>query len=226
MLRATPSREEEQRAAKAAGIEHAPTDAEYAAMCERGSPYRAFLKAFKPDIVQRCVSGKMPASFQVFNVDRMLREDASLRHQVGLSLYIGNPTFAMVVPAVWVVTQGGIWIETTDQGLDDTVVLMTTKDASLHSYLEDWFQRTRTTMSSAIKAVAMKPIPDYRISLDKYLESKDNLRVTDRDVFYAAECVEDGNGGYLIMGVPYNSGPGMIDDMDKLVKDQDKCFIK
>ncbi len=64
-------------------------------------------------------------------------------------------------------------------------------------------------MSSAIKAVAMKPIPDYRISVDKYLESKDNLHVTDRDVFYQAECVEDGNGGYWIMGVPYNSGPGM-----------------
>ncbi len=77
MRRATPSRADEQRAAKAAGIEHSPTDAEYAAMSARGSPYRAFLKVFKLDIVRRCHAGKMPASFQVFNVDRMLREDAS-----------------------------------------------------------------------------------------------------------------------------------------------------
>lgn len=126
MLRATPSREEEQRAAKAAGIEHSPTDAEYAAMCERGSPYRAFLKAFKPDIVQRCTSGKMPASFQVFNIDRMLREDTSLRQgrqifKSSNSPYLSSETIDQVLSCIknddiWSYIWQGIFNEVCSRG--------------------------------------------------------------------------------------------------------------
>jgi hypothetical protein len=131
----------------------------------------------------------------------------------------------MVVPTVWVVTASGSWVETTDQGLDDTVVLATTKDASLHSFLEDWFQRSRATRSSAIKSVAMEPKHDYHIGVEKFLENKDNLRVTECDVFYQTTCVEDGHGGYFFLGHAAIVGPGTIDDMNKLVAEQDMCLF-
>jgi hypothetical protein len=86
----------------------------------------------------------------------MLREDASLRHQVGFSLSVGMPSKAMMIPTVWVVTQAGVPIETTYLDLDDTAILITTKDRSLEQLLENWFQTSRRTTSSQIKNVDLE----------------------------------------------------------------------
>ena len=224
MLRNTPTRAEEQQTAREADAERTPTDEEYEKMRTRGTPYWTFLKKFKPNVVQRCRAGTMPDTFEVYNVDRVLRTNSTLRHQVGLVLYIGKPTLVMVVPTVWVVCENGDWTDTTARGLDDTVVLFTSKDPSLNEFLEEWFQKSRSSMSSAIKSVAMNPVHGYHISVAKYEENKTNLHVTDQDKFHQTTCVEDGQGGYWFLGIPQTTGPGMIIDIEKLASDQDKAM--
>ncbi len=80
---------------------------------------------------------------------------STLRRQVGFSFSIGKPSKAMMIPTVWVVTQTGVPIETTYLDLDDTAILITTKDLALEQLLENWFQTSRRTTSSQIKNVAM-----------------------------------------------------------------------
>ena len=170
-----------QQMARSAGLERTPSDEEYEAIRHHDPELRAFFKAFKPKVVARVKAGAMPATFQVFNVDRMLREDSTLRHEVGFSLSVGLPTKAMVIPTVWVVTSKGVWIETTDLDLDDTAILFTTKDQQLVQTLESWFQTSRRSTSSQIKCVAMNPCSAFHISLEKFLENRNNLLYTPAD---------------------------------------------
>jgi hypothetical protein len=107
----------------------------------------------------------------------MLREDSTLRHQVGFSFSIGMPSKAMMIPTVWVVTQSGVAIETTYLELDDTAILITTKDPVLEQLLENWFQTSRRTTSSQIKNVAMICSHPHHISLEKFLENRENLLI-------------------------------------------------
>ncbi len=126
------TRREMQAWALASNLERTPSDQEYQAL--RGTDIHRFLKAFKPKLAVRAPAGTMPSTFQVFNVDRMLREDSTLRHQVGFSFSIGMPSKAMMIPTVWIVTQTGVAIETTYLELDDTAILITTKDPALEQY--------------------------------------------------------------------------------------------
>lgn len=164
-----------QAMALAMNLERTPSDQEYQGL--RGTDLHRFLKEFKPKVVQRVKAGTMPATFQVFNVDRMLREDSTLRHQVGFSFSIGMPSKAMMIPTVWVVTQAGVPIETTYMDLDDTAILITTKNRSLEQLLENWFQTSRRTTSSQIKNVAMICSHSHHISVEKFLENHENLLI-------------------------------------------------
>ena len=171
-----------QRMARSMDLERTPSDEEYQAIRgDHSSELRKFFMMFKPKEVRRARAGTMPATFQVFNVDRMLREDSTLRHQVGFSLSIGMPTKAMMIPSVWIVTQNGVWIETTYLDLDDTAILVSTKDVELERLLENWFQSSRRSTSSQIKNVAMTVSHSHHISADKFLENRENLLVTRSD---------------------------------------------
>ena len=59
-----------------------------------------------------------------------------------------------------------------------TSVLITTKDLALEQLLESWFQTSRRGTSSQIKNVAMIPYHPHHISVDKFLENRENLLVT------------------------------------------------
>lgn len=171
-----------QQMARSMNLERTPCDEEYQAIREdRSSDLRKFFMMFKPKEVRRARAGTMPATFQVFNVDRMLREDSTLRYQVGFSLSIGMPTKAMMIPSVWIVTQNDVWIETTYLDLDDTAILVSTKDVELERLLEYWFQSSRRSTSSQIKNVAMIVGHPHHISADKFLEDRENLLVTRGD---------------------------------------------
>lgn len=159
-------------------LERTPTAEEYSAM---PPDVRRFVAAFKPKVVRRVAAGTMPATFQVFNVDRVLRENAELRHQVGFALSIGKPTKAMVLPSVWIVTPAGAWVETTHLDLDKSEVLFTTKDPALEQVLENWFQTSRRTTSSQIKNVAMVPSHPHHISLAQFKEDRENLLIKPED---------------------------------------------
>lgn len=172
-------RRQMQQLAISANLERTPTDEEYQAIKQdRGSELRKFFVMFKPKEVMRVKAGTMPPTFQVFNVHRMLSEDSTLRHQVGFAFSIGMPSKAMMIPTVWIVTPTGVWIETTSMELDDTAVLLTTKDPVLEQLLENWFQTSRRGTSSQIKNVAMIPYHPHHISVDKFLENRENLLVT------------------------------------------------
>ena len=170
-----PGRSAMQAMARAMNLERTPSDQEYQGI--RGTDLHQFLRAFKPKVSARVKAGTMPATFQVFNVHRMLSEDASLRHQVGFSLSVGMPSKAMMIPTVWVVTQAGVPIETTYLDLDDTAILITTKDRSLEQLLENWFQTSRHSTSSQIKNVAMICSHPHHISVEKFIENRENLLI-------------------------------------------------